>query len=242
MEKNIDYGNKLKQIRTYFKLNQSDFAKKLGIKQAYYSLIENGKKKPSVHILDKIFDMGISGSWWFNDIGDIEVAKDFEDTATKDSELIKINESVLEKYFRGSKLRYYHYEYLQIKYYEQFSMDKLKELVRSELSDLESIYNSYSKIIETLHFLGMPEFLCQKFPKLISFDSEKKEFDEDFNEDINNIILSDDKLKTILYILRIKENEEYYIYKFNKLSYYINLYKTDIKDFIMDFKANIDSE
>lgn len=46
--------NRLKAIRENLKLNQSQFADKLGISQAAISQFEDGKRVPSIETLDKI--------------------------------------------------------------------------------------------------------------------------------------------------------------------------------------------
>lgn len=42
-----EIGYRIKQIRTYFHLNQEDFGKKIHIKKSSVSLLESGKNKPS---------------------------------------------------------------------------------------------------------------------------------------------------------------------------------------------------
>lgn len=47
-------GDAIKSARTQKKVNQKDLAETLGITQTYLSLIENNKKSPNFHILEKI--------------------------------------------------------------------------------------------------------------------------------------------------------------------------------------------
>lgn len=58
-------GKKLKELRELKNLNQIDIATILGIKQPYYSQMENGTKKISIEQLTKIaneFDLPLD---WF---------------------------------------------------------------------------------------------------------------------------------------------------------------------------------
>lgn len=60
--------NRLKAIRENLKLNQSQFADKLGISQAAVSQFEEGKRVPSIETLDKIAKaLGISVVSLLND-------------------------------------------------------------------------------------------------------------------------------------------------------------------------------
>lgn len=46
----------LKLVRQYHRLDQKDTAKKLGISRSYLSELENGKKEPTLTILEKYQD------------------------------------------------------------------------------------------------------------------------------------------------------------------------------------------
>ena len=50
MEKN----NRLRERRLELRLTQKDVAKKCGITDGYYSMVENGKEKPSLEMAIKI--------------------------------------------------------------------------------------------------------------------------------------------------------------------------------------------
>ena len=46
--------NNLKQLREDKNMRQYDLAKKAGISRSYYTMIENGKKKPSPKVAKRI--------------------------------------------------------------------------------------------------------------------------------------------------------------------------------------------
>lgn len=50
----IKIGLIIKEYRVKRSINQKNFAKKIGITQSYLSLMEHGKKKPSLPMLNKI--------------------------------------------------------------------------------------------------------------------------------------------------------------------------------------------
>lgn len=53
--------NKIKKVRIMFGMTQKDVAEKIGITQAMYSYIENGKRKPSKKVAKKIEEVfGVS--------------------------------------------------------------------------------------------------------------------------------------------------------------------------------------
>lgn len=60
-------NEKLKEIRLGLRLNQKDFAARLGIKQSYYNLIENGNRTTPVAVVQKISsEFNISDDWFYN--------------------------------------------------------------------------------------------------------------------------------------------------------------------------------
>jgi transcriptional regulator with XRE-family HTH domain len=50
----MDIGNAIRDLRQDKGLNQMDFALKCGLSQSYLSLIEKGKKEPTLSLLKKI--------------------------------------------------------------------------------------------------------------------------------------------------------------------------------------------
>lgn len=68
----INYGTKLRAIRAEFKLNQTDFAKKLGMKLSAYEMVENNKTGCSLQLLEKLFkDLNVNPRWFFLDEGEM---------------------------------------------------------------------------------------------------------------------------------------------------------------------------
>lgn len=65
-------SDKLKKIRNELRLNQHDFADKLGIKQSYYSAIERGKKEITSKVTNVLLQsVGVNADWWHNSNGTI---------------------------------------------------------------------------------------------------------------------------------------------------------------------------
>lgn len=63
---------KFKEIRTQLNISQSEMAKKLGIKQSYYSAIERGEKEPSDNVLNMLFDHNnVNRVWFYEDRGNV---------------------------------------------------------------------------------------------------------------------------------------------------------------------------
>ncbi len=71
-KKNMPYGHNLRLIRDTLGLTQAEISEKLGIKQSYYSNMEQGKKGVSANVINMIFNkLNISPSWFFNNIGEM---------------------------------------------------------------------------------------------------------------------------------------------------------------------------
>lgn len=80
---------RLRELRRYLELNQTDFAKKLGLTQTAYSMIENGNRPLSQkHIKVICSEFGISENWICNGNGDMFTKSPHE------KELLNIFESL----------------------------------------------------------------------------------------------------------------------------------------------------
>ncbi len=233
-DKNISSSEKFKAVRTFLNITQSEFAAKLGIGQSYYSAIETGVKQPSVHVMDSLFGLGVSADWYYNGIGDIMINIRDNSNIPEISELVETNRKQLTQYYCGSELKPFNYEYLQIKHYEQFNMGRINELIDSDCQELESVYNSYVKLVEVMHYLGAPKFLLEKFRQKHPFTSEMKDLIEEYNEEMDVIGLHDEKLKRILYLMTINNKKEDLIYCIKRIADYMFLYKDMILGEIID--------
>ena len=68
----MSIGLRIKELRNVKKLNQLDFADKIGIKQSPLSQMESGKILPSIETLSKIIRVfNISYSWLIDGEGDM---------------------------------------------------------------------------------------------------------------------------------------------------------------------------
>lgn len=225
--KNISNSEKFKTIRKHLHLTQSEFATKLGIGQSYYSAIENGRKQPSMCVIEAMLSLGVSSEWYYNGIGDITKE---DDNISELSELVETNKEQLAQYYLGSELKPFNYEYLQIKYYDQFNLSRINELIDLEYHELEGIYNTYVKLTEVLHYFGGPEFLLEKFQREEPFTSKIKNITEDLNE----IEFRSEKLKKILYLMSLKRSNEDWVYLIEKIADYMFMYKDMIKEDIIE--------
>lgn len=64
----MNLGQSIKTVRKNKGFKQKDFCTKVGITQSYLSSIENGKKKPSIEVLEKIantVNIPIPVLFWF---------------------------------------------------------------------------------------------------------------------------------------------------------------------------------
>lgn len=225
--KNISNSEKFKTIRKHLHLTQSEFATKLGIGQSYYSAIENGRKQPSMCVIEAMLSLGVSSEWYYNGVGNI--TKEDNDISEL-SELVETNKEQLSQYYLGSELKPFNYEYLQIKYYDQFNLSRINELIDLEYHELEGIYNTYVKLTEVLHYFGGPEFLLEKFQREEPFTSKIKNITEDLNE----IEFRSEKLKKILYLMSLKRSNEDWVYLIEKIADYMFMYKDMIKEDIIE--------
>lgn len=230
----ISTGEKFKIIRQTLHLSQSEFATKLGIGQSYYSAIETGRKQPSVSVMDKLFSLDISSKWYYNGAGEVIVNDIANGNMSALSDLVESNKEQLTQYYRGSELKPYNYEYLQIKYYEQFTTNRIDELIDLSCSELESLHNTYVKLTQIIHYLESPVFLLEKFRIEQPFTSEIKDLLEEYDEDMDRIGLQDEKLRRILYLMKLNTRKENCIYCIEKIADYMFMYKDMIKDAVID--------
>ena len=83
-------GNTIRIMRELANLKQNEFAESLGVSPNYISLIENGKKEPSLKLLKKIshkFDIPISVLLWEDPPINKKTAKEDVQTAKEISNL-----------------------------------------------------------------------------------------------------------------------------------------------------------
>lgn len=243
--------NKFKKIRLAMGLNQKDFAEKIGIKQSYYSSLEKGDKTPSMRVLDKVWELGVSYEWFregkgemFNRIFESKTSQDeniansnkkkYQDYANQMSnnklDIVENNRDFLYRHFGESEIQPFNHEYLQIKYYNQFSSKRLKEIKEMKMSNYESKYNSRATLSKMLFCFGGPDFMLEKFPEEQPFPKWIKEMDQEFKEEMED--LKDLKLKKIMYILHLDGEIEQEDYLLEKVINYIGMYKDMLRDHI----------
>lgn len=244
-------NDKFKKIRLAMGLNQKDFAEKLGIKQSYYSSLENGDKSPSIRVLDEVWKLGVSYVWFhegkgemFKRIFDSDISQNkniaisnkdkYQDYVNQMNnnkiDIIENNRDFLFKYYRESEIQPFNHEYLQIKYYNQFSLKRLKVIKEIKISEYESKYNSRATLSKMIFCFGGPDFMLEKFPEEEPFPKHIKEMTKEFNEEMEG--LQDLKLKKIIYILHLDEALKHEDYLLEKEINYIGMYKDMLRDHI----------
>lgn len=61
---------RLKVVRNHFKLNQKNFAHKMGFKPSYYSELEAGKREMTARVLSTLFTLfNVSADWMLSGQG-----------------------------------------------------------------------------------------------------------------------------------------------------------------------------
>ena len=89
----MSIGLRIKELRNIKKLNQLDFADKIGIKQSPLSQMESGKILPSIETLSKIIRVfNISYSWLIDGEGDM-----FLEETKSEKKFLKKNEEINEE-------------------------------------------------------------------------------------------------------------------------------------------------
>ena len=91
----MSIGLRIKELRNVKKLNQLDFADKIGIKQSPLSQMESGKILPSIETLSKIIRVfNISYSWLIDGEGDM-----FLEETKSEKNVIKKNDNINDNNF-----------------------------------------------------------------------------------------------------------------------------------------------
>ena len=146
-------------------------------------------------------------------------------TVRYSGDIIESNRDFFEGGLHGSygEMKEYHWEYLQIRYYEPMSMYRLKILYSAETEGLRDIYNSRQMLVDILHYLKASDFLLEKFPIEPEFKEYLKEMQNDWKMDFKE--LNDGKLELILKIIHVKQGVEHQAGQLTKLIDYMYLYK-----------------
>lgn len=168
-------NEKLKIIRKAKKLNQHDFSQLLGIKQAYYSELELGKKPITEPLQEKIFEsVGVSKVWWELSTGDI-----FSDKVSTNSG----GGNVVYNDKKPPKSN----KYSPYTLYLHLNEKELDFEISLQIEVYRDVYSDWKKLIEVLHCLNPPQFLKDKFQLLPSFEDYRKKSEDSFSEDHSHI-------------------------------------------------------
>ena len=91
----MSVGQKLKAVRTYYKLNIAEFAEKIGVSSRTYSSYEYDERKPPIDLLFNLFTvLNVNLNWFVADDGDMFVIPDFEKS---EDELTRKVEEILKR-------------------------------------------------------------------------------------------------------------------------------------------------
>jgi transcriptional regulator with XRE-family HTH domain len=242
-------NQQIKKLIEVLEITPNAFASKLGIKATSVYNILNNKSKPSYDLLENIITtFKVNPNWILQDKGGIfynsrdnEMNADFDtpmntinknfnnlEESTKNNDIIESNKNFFKEYLFGtySSLSENNYEYKQIKYYEQFSMYRLKIYYGVELDIFRETYNNYKTLTEFIHQLEPYDYdgmWKTKFPVLGPFEDYYKEWKNDWKEEFHN--LDDKKLRLIMDIINIRQAKEDMDSSLSKLIKYINIYK-----------------
>lgn len=211
-------------------ISKREFSNKVGIS---HSLIGKSQSIGSDKI-EKILHSypEINPIWLLTGKSNMIIGDPDENLLQKKSKIIEDNISFLKQYYFSTELvidnEYY---YSMISYYERFDVATLDKYLGAEIDKYECLCDSYSELVDFLHFLGLPNFLAKKFPKAIPFKEVMQKNKEEFEEETRS--LSDEKLKKILFILCVKDFAECKIYTISNLVRYIDEYKDMIKEKVL---------
>lgn len=152
--------------------------------------------------------------------GQGEMIKANSETLLEESSLIDENKRFLDRYFHGRLLRS-HYEYTMIKYYSTFTEERIDELLSLEIDVWKERYNDWNKLIDILLLLDPPKSIAEKFTRASpTFEEFIKKSRDEFEEDV--IGLKNNKLKNILFILRVKDESEHFSRAISRVIMYID--------------------
>ncbi len=189
-EKNITMRDRLKEIRLDSGLSQSEFSKKLSVKQSYYSDLENGKREITTKVITSLSEnFNVSSEWLLFNIGNkyqntsaIEMG-DKEVSMSSHSNISKIQNSSM---YTSQLLEEYSL-YFQNLPSSQITM--IKVIKREELKD---VYLSYIKLASFLQKLDKDKIISEKFKCNKDVKTYISECELEIAEDLNGI--KDDRL------------------------------------------------
>ena len=180
-------GEKIKQVREYFKMSQKEFSNKLGISAPYLSEIENNKKDITSRIIQSLNqEFNVSSDWLLfqNTYYDSQLANKIDAILEKDKtsniERFEINEKI-------RKVRYLYQRLIDIKLMNNKLENKEVEDNLSEFT--EKFSNTMNNFVSDLVFTRTGFVLYEikdknYMPKNINELSNM----EEYNDELNNAL------------------------------------------------------
>jgi transcriptional regulator with XRE-family HTH domain len=212
----METTDRLKQLRKYLRLSQKELSEQIGLKQSYYSDVENGKRNLTAKIADSLKkNFNISSDWLMHDIGDMKLTISDDNMTVSDS---GINDGItrnlnkpltkedLNVFFEALIASQYKGEG-KVDYYYKHSTHKIDIILSNLKKELETVYNDNVKLITVSEKFGAPPFMHgEKFPQPDDFKDYIKKQNADFKEDNEDI--SDPKLLKCIKIVAYEEDIE----------------------------------
>lgn len=230
MDNFITISERLTKIRNNARLTQSEFSKKIGVKQSYYSELERGKREITTKVIEALIkNFNVSSDWLLSNTGEMYSNKNITNVDIEQN-IIEANQPFINDYFFGG-LNTDNYEYKQIIYYEGFSVNKLLRLKSLELDSFKTVYMNTKKLSDFIRFLApSASIVIEKFAPLPEFEEYLKKTDEERKEMMNEAgKLNDSKLKVILQIIQYKEEKEHWDRMLTISIDYLDIYKKSLK-------------
>lgn len=215
MDKNISYHDRLLKIREENRLTQSEFARKLGVKQSYYSELERGKRDLTTKVIEAIINnFEVSADWLIT--GKEDAIQSNITNSDNGNMLIENNKEFIDNYMFGGLGSY---DKRQISYYENYNKTQLNIIRKDQLSTLKDTYISTKNLIDFVNYLEPKELeLMDKFYPIPTFEERLKGLYQEFEDLIEDAGgLTDERLKIILEILYFEEEKKHWDMVLQKL-------------------------
>ncbi len=219
----INLGVKIKNIRTWLKLSQGDFAKELNISRSGIAQIEANKTNPSFELINRIVKMyGVNPEFFFNNSNEFHTEgivqkKEHYNVQKSEKEGLSRNDlNLLNKIGWTPDME-------EIILYLSYSESRNKAILKDckkELSEKIKTYNMLSEIADLLKINSFAE-QENKFDKIDEKLYIKFTLQEYLpEENTDGLKFESQILKTIVQIISLKESINHLIYLIcNKIFY-----------------------
>jgi transcriptional regulator with XRE-family HTH domain len=222
----METNNRLRDIRKQLNISQKDFSLAIGVRQSYYSDVENGKKKVTSRIIQAVRDkFNISSEWLYTGNGDSIITNGGIESTPENVHPMYTSEP----WNRGMFREMYPVGLPSMKGFNQYALYRM--LPDSELDFLQSVefqsfkesYQDFEKLTKFLHSLNPPEMLMDKFKICPDFNTYNTKSEEEFNE-THTYVKNEKDLKVLKIIDLYQSNKEHFQSAISKLIEYMYQY------------------